>query len=1235
LNFTFPISCLAFLVSLFAAAPADAQVQVQEFYDNKPLQFTENKGQWDGDFLYKTDMGGGAAFLKRTGFTFLLQDKKQRYELAERMHGHAHGGGDTSLQWDPAPRNNASGIVSATASAPASVGENNDVSSPMPAPIVRGHAYEVNFLNAGNPQIYAEKASESYSNYLIGNDPSKWQSGVKSYQLVNYKSLYPNIDMQVYSESSVLKYDLIVQPGGDPSQILLEYNGADKLEIKKEQLIITTSVGTVTEQMPFAYQYIDNERVTVKVSYALNGNKLRFKVSGKYDNHYPLIIDPSYIFSTVSGSTADNWGFTATYDGAGNFYGGGIVFGTGYPVTPGAVQNTYNDGGFDIGISKFSSNGRNLIYATYIGGNGKEQPHSLFVDPAGNLVISGRTTSGNFPGPNRGQPTIVGARGGWDIAVTKLNTTGSAIIGTVIVGGTSDDGVNIREDRTLGASVLLRNYGDDARSEVVIDNAGSIYVASCTRSSNFPVTSGVFQGSFGGVQDGVLLKIDQNCSNVIWSSFLGGNKEDAAFVLALDGTNSLYVAGGTASQNFPTRGNPLFPAYRGGVCDGFVAHISADGSNLLQSTFMGATTVAADQVYGIQMDGRGFVYIMGTTEGTWPTQQAAGAPSFYVNNNAKQFIAKLQPDLSAFVYSTTFGKSASTPSISPVAFLVDRCENVYVSGWGGGIDINLRYPNSNTSGMPLKNPLQRTTDTQDMYFFVLQRDAVDILFGSYFGGNGTYEHVDGGTSRFDRNGVIYQGICAWCPVNENGFRPRYPTTPGAYATTAPPNCNLGALKIAFNLDGVRAGIKTLERRTNYCVPATITFIDTTNIQAQTWTWNFGDGSPDVPGGDTIQHRYDNPGNYRVRLIKCDPASCNACDTAYLDLRIRTDRANFNMNATRQPPCEALAYEFTFAGSAPTRPFAANSFVIDFGDGTPHDTVGPGSFPIQHRYLAGGVFNATLTLVDTNYCNAPEIDTVPLRVAINVEAHFTAPDSTCVPATVEFVNTTNGGETFTWDFGDGSPTSDEVNPIHVYNNPGVYTVSLHAVDNNTCNRTSDTSMLVTVFAPPTADFTYSPTTPTENTPTTFTNQSSPDAVSFLWEFGDGDGSTQVNPVYQYNKTGVYDVYLISTNSAGCSDTAYKQVSAIVVPLFDIPSAFSPNKDGINDVFLVRGFGIARFNMKIFNRWGQLVFETNDTSIGWDGTFKGALQPMDAYAFVITLEFSDGTSATKNGSVTLLR
>lgn len=1182
-----------------------------------PLQFVENKGQWEGDFLYRSDLGNNFIFLRKNGFTFFLLDKNGMDQVQEYLHGHAGENKPPSVDYDAKAIYN-KGVL--TTNARETPGNGN-----RKPPVVKGHAYMVNFLNASiSPEIVADKAVEGYTNYIIGNDSTKWQSNVKSYQTVMYKELYKGIDMQVYSEASQLKYDLIVHPGADPSQVQLQYEGVDKLELKKGQLEITTSVGHVTEQMPYAFQYVNNQRVPVKVSYRLNGNKVGFKVSGNYDPQYPLVIDPSYVFSAVSGSRGENWGFTATYDAQGNFYGGSIVFDPGnYPVTPGAVYNAYQGGKFDIAITKFSPNGRTQLYGTYIGGNGMEQPHSLIVDSQGNLIISGRTTSSDFPFTN-----VAGTRGGWDIAVIKLNATGTARIGALCIAGQQDDGMNMREDRTQGSVVLLRNYGDDARSEVVVDAADNVYVASCTRSSGFPATAGAFQRSFGGIQDGVVMRLTPDCNNLVWASFIGGSKEDAAYVLALNG-NSLYVAGGTASSDFRTTAGSLYGSYRGGICDGFVSHISADGASILQSTFMGADNVAADQVYGIQMDARGFVYIMGTTDGNWPIRQPAGTSTFY-NNNSKQFISKLQPNLSAFVYSTTFGKQAVDPSISPVAFLVDKCENVYISGWGGGLDKELGYPNSGTRGLPVKNAIQRDSDDMDFYFFVLQRDATDMLFGSFFGGNQLYEHVDGGTSRFDRNGVIYQGLCAWCNTNAP-TKPRYPLTVPA---ASPPGCNYGALKLMFNLDGVKAGIKTLDRKKNYCVPATITFVDTTGFTATSRTWNFGDGSPDVGGNlDTVTHTYAQIGDYTVRLIKCDPASCNGCDTAYIDIRVRADQAQVDLVATRLQPCEALNYQFTNASVAPAgKPFTSQSFMLDFGDGTPAARVGLGTW--THAYAADGIYNATLTLVDTNYCNAPQTDTIALRVAANVVASFEAPANACAPATIEFNNTTKGGETFTWDFGDGSPVSTDIYPTHTYQNPGTFTITLRAVDNNTCNIQDDTSRSIVISGAPTADFSFTPTKPEENTPVTFVNQST-DAVSYHWDFGDGVASTETNPVHQYNKTGTYDVCLYATNQYGCEDTICQQVAAIVIPLFDVPNAFSPNQDGMNDVLLVRGFGISRLNFKIFNRWGQLVFESNDPSIGWDGRFKGAVQPMDAYAYSIYIEFSDGTKANKNGSVTLLR
>jgi gliding motility-associated-like protein len=1218
LKFTFPIGFSGVLFLLFFCFTARAQEHDHASYF--PLQFTENKGQWDKDVLYRTDLGSASVFLKKNSFTFLVLNKDDMDKLQNYIHPRSTTTKPPHVEYGK----NAGKQTVAAATGDAAP------SQPGSLPDVRAHAYNVTFVNASSAlEIVPEKPQEGYANYLIGNDSTKWKGGVKSYQRINYKHLYPGIDALVYSEAAQLKYDLIVHPGSNPGDIQLAYEGATGIELKKGQLYIRTSAGEVIEQMPFAYQYINNQRVTVKVSYELKGNKVGFKVSGKYDNKYPLVIDPTYVFSTVSGSVGDNWGFTATYDAEGSFYGGGIVFSPGYPTTPGAVQSAFGGGTFDIGISKFSSNGRTLIYATYIGGNGRDQPHSLFVDASGNLVISGRTNSSNYPSTKR-----IGPGGGWDMVVTKLNATGTAIIGSLIIGGSGDDGVNMSEERAGPARVLARNYGDDARSEVVIDNAGYIYVASSTRSANFPVTSGVFQSSFGGSQDGVVVKINVSCNDVVWASYLGGSREDAAYVIALNGLNTLYVAGGTASTDFKTTSGALYPNYRGGVCDGYIAHISNDGSSILQCTYLGAENMAADQVYGIQLDTRGYVYVMGTTEGTWPTLQPPGTATFY-NDKSRQFISKLAPDLSKFIYSTTFGKQDGNPSLSPVAFLVDRCENVYVSGWGGGINIEAKYPNSGVSGLPVtRDALQSATDGADFYFFVLRRDATEILFASYFGGYGLSEHVDGGTSRFDRNGVIYQGICAWCGPNP---KPRYPTTPGAYSSKPPAGCNMGALKIAFNLDGVKAGAKTQDRRKNYCVPATITFLDTTNLPAETWKWVFENGAEQtVTTLDPVTHTFNTVGDYKVMLVKTDSRSCNGSDTTYVEVRVRHDEAKFDFTGLRQQPCEDRAYLFELkdTSSPAGKPFGPKSFVFDPGDGTAPDSVGPDKFPYKHLYSDDGIYNATLTLVDTNYCNAPQTITLPLRVAINVVASFTMPDSVCVPAAIQLINDSKGGERFEWVFEDDGTISNEVSPLHHFTTVGKHAVTLKAFDDNTCNKEHDTTMYILVSSPPVAEFTFSPNKPQENTPTQFTNLSR-DAVHYAWQFGDGDTSSLREPTHQYLKTGNYNVCLTVINAFGCDSTVCQQVSALVNPLFDIPTAFSPNNDGINDFFEIKGFGIIRYNMKIFNRWGQMMFESNSPRVSWDGRYKGAIQPMDAYAYVVNIEFSDGTTANKSGSVTLLR
>jgi gliding motility-associated-like protein len=277
------------------------------------------------------------------------------------------------------------------------------------------------------------------------------------------------------------------------------------------------------------------------------------------------------------------------------------------------------------------------------------------------------------------------------------------------------------------------------------------------------------------------------------------------------------------------------------------------------------------------------------------------------------------------------------------------------------------------------------------------------------------------------------------------------------------------------------------------------------------------------------------------------------------------------------------------------------------------------------------------LTDTAYCNAPDSVTIQVRVAALVKAQFTTPPAGCVPYNAEFTNTSLAGQSFQWDFGDGG-TSTDINPTHLYSTAGTYTITLIANDPGTCNLTDTTRQTITVANNPTANFSFSPATPVENTPTSFTNQSSPDAVNFIWNFGDGDTlqtTSRLDVKHQYNATGTYNTCLVAINAAGCSDTTCQPVSALITDAVDVPNAFTPLSSDINNKVFVKGFGITKLQFIIWNRWGQKVFETNDVNIGWDGKFRGVVQPMDVYAYTLSVEFSDGKKATRKGDITLIR
>lgn len=1181
------------------------------------MEFVQNKGQWDSKVNFRGDFSTGSFFTENKGFTVLLHKAEDLDALAEKMHGRKHNNGNPGTE-QPVYNN-----------------------QPL---VVHSHAYKVKFLGAAdNVQPVPDKVLPTYNNYFIGNDQSKWAGDCKVYQAVTYKNIYPNVDIRYYSDAGKMKYDFIVHPGGNANNIAMRYEGADKLAIKNKELIISTTAGDVKELYPYSYQVLNGSRKTVECKYDLKDNVVRFKTKD-VSADATLVIDPTLIFSTLTGSVADNWGFTATPGPDGSFFAGGIALGSGYPVSPGAYQGGFGGGvnedatgPYDIAIFKFSANGANRIYATYLGGNSNEQPHSMICDAQGNLIVAGRSTSPNYP------KTIpqIGIGGGYDIVVTKFNAAGTALLGSVKMGGVGEDGVNIKPKYSSvppdGAIDTRRNYGDDARSEVILDGSNNIYVASCTQSNNFPVSGTGIQTTFGGgLQDGVVIKFTPNLSAVLFSTYFGGSANDACFVLSLNTlTGNLYVGGATTSNNIPgDKISVINATFQGGVTDGFITEFFNDGSSIIKTSYIG--TAGDDMLYGLQFDKLGFPYIMGTTTGNWPLINAN-----FNSSGGKQFICKLQPDLSSYVYSTFFGTNSSVPNISPVAFLVDRCENVYVSGWGGSANTIKSYPSAGTSGLPVTTSLIPgfTGDGSDFYFFVLEKNAQTQLFGSLFGHLGGFgDHVDGGTSRFDANGVIYQGMCAAC-----GGSQAFPTTPGVWsASNGSGNCNQASVKIEMNFAGVgasvQASINAVINDTVGCTPLTVDFRDTLQ-KGKKFYWDFGDGSPVViTTVFNTSHTYLAPGRFRVMLIAEDSLTCNIRDTAYVTIKAGNNRAFLDFISSKVPPCTNLTYQFTNTSTATFSGFGPRSFYWDYGDGSPRDTSAL-TPPKLHSYLSPGTYKVKLFVQDTTFCNSPDSIEKTIRINPTVRAQFTTPPKGCVPHNAVFTNTSLAGTDFLWDFGDPASgvnnTSTLPDPVHIYTTVGTYTVKLIAIDTSTCNKIDSAIFTIIVYPIPVAGFTYNPNPPLENSFVQFNNTST-GATNYMWDFGDTEISTDFSPRHLFNATAIFSTCLTATNNvSGCADTVCLDVPARVLPLLDVPNAFTPGRFGANAIVKVAGFGIGKMDWKIYNRWGQIVFSTTDRKQGWDGTFKGTLQPIDVYTYTLDVTFTDGKTQRKTGDITLLR
>lgn len=1061
------------------------------------LRFTENLGQWDEKILFKSTLWGGALFLEKNALTFSFFDQKKLSLI--------HQAGITK-------------------------GQVSDLN-------IKRHAYQVRFENANpNPLVEKQQMGSDYENFYIGNDPSKWRGDVRNYHQVFLRGLYPGIDYELITAVKGMKYNFHIRAGAAPSQIRMKYDGVDKMYLKDGALFVKLQINEVREQRPYAYQQINGEIKEVICKYKLENNVLGFDFPKGYDKRYDLVIDPVLVFAAQSGSSADNFGMTATFDAQGNLYAGGTCFDNGYPVSFGAFSSGFNgtpSGGIsDVVITKYNSTGNALLYSTYIGGSQAEVVSSLVVDHSNNLCFYGATGSSNFPMlTNSFDPSFNGgvslsffANGttfnfGTDIYIAKFNSTGTTLLGSTYLGGSGNDGVNHVNHLTLlqfpNFSVneffidsLQYNYGDQYRGEIQVDVANNIYIASSTRSSNFPTING-FDNTLGGKQDAVVCKLNSSLSQLLYSTYLGGSSNESGNGLIVKDNLEVYVTGGTCSPDFSTTIGAFDQTYNGGIADAYLAHISASGNTLLQSTLLGTSNY--DQAYFVQDDKYNNVYVYGQSLGNIPVLAASNATAVFNNPGRHQFITRFNSTLSTMNLSTVFGSNTSSVDISPCAFAVDKCNNIYLSGWGGNIILAGAPLLSN---MPLFLPTQATTTGFDFYFLGLDSNAQAIKYGSYFGGANSAEHVDGGTSRFDPGGRIYQSACAGC----GGFDD-WPVTPGSWPLTPgnpnhSGNCNNGVVKLDFQLQTSIATIQTATMAG--CAPFVATFTSATppTGSGSTFTWYLAPGqTTSTNPNPTIT--YTAPGIYTVSLVIRDNLTCNKKDSAITYITIYPQPTAL-INFTSTGCSNVVTVQANSTGNLGTNPHFWN-----FSTGTST------AASLTYTYPANGNYNLSYTVTDLNGCKDGKTQTISV---FSFSPGAVTSASLCAGKTATL--NASGGTSYNWNPTTNLSGNTSASPVVSPPSSTSYSV---VVTNNTpgYNCTATLVTQVIVLPNPTSNFSLN-SSPCSNTVIT-NNFSSGNlgANPFQWDFGNGS-TPNVNtaPFYTYPGNGTFSVALTVTDVNGC-------------------------------------------------------------------------------------------------------
>jgi beta-propeller repeat-containing protein/WD40 repeat protein len=615
---------------------------------------------------------------------------------------------------------------------------------------------------------------EGTLNYFHGNDRAKWESAIPTFGRVQYHEVYPGIDLIYHGNERQLEYDFVLAPGSDAKTIALRFEGADKVEIAPGgDLVLHVGDGEIRQPKPIAYQEVNGARKGIASRYVKHGAIIGFAL-GEYDPTQPVVIDPTVVYSSYLGGAGQDYGRAIAVDSSGSIYVTGYTYSLNFPIlNPFQVARSTAPDAF---ITKISPDGQSLVYSTYLGGSGTDQPNSIAVDSAGNAYITGSTSSANFPTQSAFQPNDASTGATNDAFVTKLSANGQSLIYSTYLGGTASDiGWGIAVDPTTGnayvcgvtfstnfptsnpmqpntggsydafvskfsasGSLLFSTYfggsGEDDGFGIALDASANAYVTGLTYSTNFP-TSNPFQPTKGTNNDAFLLKMSSNGQSLGYSTYLGGDGSDSGSSIAVDSSSNAYVTGTTKSTNFPTV-NPFKGFLAGDAStNGFVSKFDTDGQSLVYSTYLRGST-GNDFNFRIAVNSSGNAYLTGDSEsGDFPMQNELQIFAGFFD----PFVMKLSVDGHSLVYSTYLGGIADETG---TGIALDSSGNAYVTGHTRSNDFPVKNAFQPTSGSPFDPDafVAKLNDTPpppsgDRIAFVSTREGNQGIF--LMNGNGT------------------------------------------------------------------------------------------------------------------------------------------------------------------------------------------------------------------------------------------------------------------------------------------------------------------------------------------------------------------------------------------------------------------------------------------------------------------------------------------------------------------